>query len=316
MYPFMFKSLKFELDHDTIVEVSHPARQTLFHPKHSKHNKVITRIKAEVAAAVSSKDNRVEASQASRKLTMADIDVADIDLLDFFSNDDQPSTSAAPLATQYSVQHTTQQQNTNRHPPGSAAHTTLPPSRGGGGDTAVNSPSNAARPLNTANNNNRSSNNSNISKSGPTAAVADFTETYSGLRVRNRLLSAEDMRVRMKGRKVHRLDALRVAPLGALQSDDPSDAWATLGVLVSKSPRRQAANGGSYSIWTLSDLSRKENDLSVFLFQEALGSHWTVCTGTLLAVVGAKVLPPKAGDGGGKGKLSLSVETPWQVRKR
>lgn len=119
--------------------------------------------------------------------------------------------------------------------------------------------------------------------------------------------------MRMKGRKVYRLEALRIAPLRALESQDASDAWATLGVLVSKSPRRQAANGGSYSIWTLSDLSRKDNDLSVFLFQEALGSHWTVCEGTLLAIVGVKVLPPKAGDASGKGRLAVSVDTPWQV---
>lgn len=140
--------------------------------------------------------------------------------------------------------------------------------------------------------------------------LADFSEAYSGLRVRNRLLSAEDMRLRMKGRKVHRLADLKAVPARALESQDPADAWAALGVLVSKSPRRQAANGGSYSIWTLSDLSRKENDVSLFLFQEALGSHWTVCEGTLLAVLSAKVLPEK---GNGDQRLALSVDAPWQV---
>ena len=101
----------------------------------------------------------------------------------------------------------------------------------------------------------------------------------------------------------------------ALESQDPSDAWAVLGVLVSKSTRRQAANGGSYVIWTLSDLSRKDHDVSVFLFREALGSHWTTCEGTLMAVLSAKVLPPKGGAGGGKDdhRLALSVDAPWQV---
>lgn len=140
--------------------------------------------------------------------------------------------------------------------------------------------------------------------------LADFSEAYSGVRVRNRLLSAEDMRLRMKGRKVHRLAELKTIPARALESQDPADAWAALGVLVSKSPRRQAANGGSYSIWTLSDLSRKENDVSLFLFQEALGSHWTVCEGTLLAVLSAKLLPPKEN---GDQKMALSVDAPWQV---
>lgn len=123
------------------------------------------------------------------------------------------------------------------------------------------------------------------------------------------------MRLRMKGRKVHRLAELRTVPMRALESQDPSDAWAVLGVLVSKSTRRQAANGGSYVIWTLSDLSRKDNDVSVFLFQEALTSHWTTCEGTLVAILSAKALPPKGNAGGGKNdqRMSFSVDTPWQV---
>ena len=122
------------------------------------------------------------------------------------------------------------------------------------------------------------------------------------------------MVIRMKGRKVHRLAGLRAVPASALQSQDPADAWAALGVLVSKSPRRQAANGGSYSIWTLSDLSRRENDVSVFLFQEALSSHWTVCEGTLVVLLSAKVLPDKGGSGGGNAqRLAFSVDSPWQV---
>ncbi|CAM9702803.1 unnamed protein product, partial [Hapterophycus canaliculatus] len=156
---------------------------------------------------------------------------------------------------------------------------------------------------------------SSASRNEPRRPPADFTETFSGLRVRNRLLSADDMRVRMKGRKVHRLAGLRAVPPRVLESQDPADAWATLGVLVSKSPRRQAANGGSYSIWTLSDLSRKDNDVSVFLFQEALSSHWTVCEGMLVAVLGAKVLPDKGGGGGGPLKLALSVDVPWQINR-
>lgn len=121
------------------------------------------------------------------------------------------------------------------------------------------------------------------------------------------------MVVRMKGRAVHRLSGLRAVPPRVLESQDPADAWAALGVLVSKSPRRQAANGGSYSIWTLSDLSRKENDVSLFLFQEALASHWTVCEGTLVALLGPKVLPDKGGNGNAQRKLALSVDAPWQV---
>lgn len=51
--------------------------------------------------------------------------------------------------------------------------------------------------------------------------------------------------------------------------------------------------------------------MSLFLFQEALASHWTVCVGTLIALLSPKVLPDK---GGKAQRLALSVDTPWQVR--
>lgn len=138
---------------------------------------------------------------------------------------------------------------------------------------------------------------------------ADFTEEYSGLRVRNRLLSSEDVRLRLRGRSVHRLSELKTAPLQTTDSQDPANAWATIGVLTAKSQRRQAANGKAFCIWTLSDLSRKEHDASVFLFQDALSSHWTTCEGTLVALLGAKPLPPKERGA----KVSFCLDAPWQV---
>lgn len=243
------------------------------------------------------------------------IDDDDLDLLDLFSNDDTRNNNA-PTRDQGGVWTTAP--STGRQPSGPVVTAprqavTLPlqsPSRGGGGGNNIpHTPISSQKPGTRSSPPPFSSQLAN-SKPKPQPS-ADFTEAYSSLRVRNRLLSAEDMHVRMKGRAVHRLSALRAIPMRKLESQDPSDAWAAVGVLVSKSPRRQAANGGSFSIWTLSDLSRKENDLSVFLFQEALGSHWTVCEGTLLAVLGAKVLPAK---GNGDNRLAVSVDNPWQVR--
>lgn len=230
---------------------------------------------------------------------MVGIDEEDIDLLDF--------SGEAGKATPTQLEDTSTkryQASTRPHDPASTSTKgrTLPVTPSGRQDTSqLSSRSTMVRatPVNL--------------KPRETTQHADFAEEYTGLRVRNRLLSAEDMRIRMKGRVVHRLSSLRSVPLAKLQSQDLSDAWATVGVLVSKSPRRQGANGGSFSVWTLSDLDRKENDLSVFLFQEALNSHWTVCEGTLLAVVGPKVLPPK---GNGENRLAVSVDTPWQVRNR
>ncbi|CAM9686028.1 unnamed protein product [Ascophyllum nodosum] len=226
---------------------------------------------------------------------MTGVDEEDVDLLDFFSGggDTQASTSPPTHETHNvstcgkSIRQTHEVSNRTSPVVKSSAR------RSGPASPSSSSPKTSLSPL------------------------TDFTEAYSGLRVRNRLLSGEDMRLRMKGRKVHRLAELRAVPMRALESQDPSDAWAVLGVLVSKSTRRQAANGGSYVIWTLSDLSRKDHDVSVFLFREALGSHWTTCEGTLMAVLSAKVLPPKGGAGGGKDdhRLALSVDAPWQMSR-
>ncbi|CAM9631098.1 unnamed protein product, partial [Ectocarpus sp. 8 AP-2014] len=226
------------------------------------------------------------------------MDDEDMDLLDLFSGETRPSSSNCHLRERKKKE---QQKPQSRGPSASPPPPTPPPpSTASATRTAVLLPSDDNKPR----------------KPPPRRPPADFTEAFSGLRVRNRLLSAEDMRVRMRGRKVHRLDALRAVPPRALESQDPADAWAAVGVLVSKSPRRQAANGGSFSVWTLSDLSRRENEVSLFLFQEALGSHWTVCEGTLIAVVGAKVLPDKGGGGGNAPqRLAFSVDSPWQVNR-
>ena len=262
---------------------------------------------------------------------MGDIADEDIDLLDFFSND-QGDSSPPPS------NHHARRDEANARPPTASGIAAVSPHRQAPRSHLLRRSSappasddikqQQHKPSRALHSNGQPSaaqqgaaSPAPRTKTGPPPPQADFTETFSGLRVRNRLLSAEDMRVRMKGRKVHRLAGLSSVPTRALESQEPSDAWAVLGVLVSKSPRRQAANGGSYSIWTLSDLSRKENDVSLFLFQEALSSHWTTCLGTLVAVLSAKVLPPKDNGGGGGGggssnaqKLAFSVDSPWQVR--
>ncbi|CAB1115167.1 unnamed protein product [Ectocarpus sp. CCAP 1310/34] len=237
---------------------------------------------------------------------MRDMDDEDMDLLDLFSGETRPSSSNChPRESKRTEQQKPQSRGPSASPP---PPTPPPPSTA----SATRGFFSAVLPPSDDDNKPRKP----PAPKPPRRPPADFTEAFSGLRVRNRLLSAEDMRVRMRGRKVHRLDSLRTVPPRALESQDPADAWAAVGVLVSKSPRRQAANGGSFSVWTLSDLSRRENEVSLFLFQEALGSHWTVCEGTLIAVVGAKVLPDKGGDGGNAPqRLAFSVDSPWQVNR-
>eukprot|EP00903_Cladosiphon_okamuranus_P008107 g7814.t1 len=252
---------------------------------------------------------------------MGDINDEDLDLLDLFCDDKPIQSSSKSLPRDDRSQPTQQQQQRTQNPQRSSAAS--PPSSQQSHGPADHLRRNDPPPPPSSSS---STSTSSLPPPPPPgrnkppkprlAATGDFVETFSGLRVRNRLLSADDMLVRMRGRKVHRLAGLRAVPATTLQSQDPADAWAALGVLVSKSPRRQAANGGSYSIWTLSDLSRRENDVSVFLFQEALSSHWKVCEGTLVALLSAKVLPDKGGGGGGNAqRLAFSVDSPWQINR-
>lgn len=63
----------------------------------------------------------------------------------------------------------------------------------------------------------------------------------------------------------------------------------TIGVLARKTMSKASANGGSFMVWSLSDLN--DTELGVFLFGEAYEVHWKQMEGSVVAVLNAALLP-------------------------
>ncbi|CAM9111857.1 unnamed protein product, partial [Phaeothamnion confervicola] len=153
-----------------------------------------------------------------------------------------------------------------------------------------------------------------------------LVEPHSGLRVRNRVLSGNDMFLRLKGRRLFKLADLPAAPRKVLEGSDLMDAWATLGVLTGRSEKRHASNGNPYASWRLSDLSGRESGVTLLVFRDALAAHSRVTEGTLLLLAGVGALPARSdGNGGGyfggkggaatteKPSVCLKADQPWQL---
>ena len=90
-------------------------------------------------------------------------------------------------------------------------------------------------------------------------ARVETVEKYSGLRIKNRVVAGMVVEDRFNDLRFYRLKDLRHTISGR---------WASAGVLVEKSVK-QSSNGGSYSVWKLSDLGRDDVCVSVFLFGQA-----------------------------------------------
>ena len=144
---------------------------------------------------------------------------------------------------------------------------------------------------------------------GSKAKVDLSLDPHSGLRLRNRLISGSDLDAHMKGRLCVRLPKLPATPVARLE--DPNIDWVTFGVVVHKSATKVSAKGGKYAIWKLSDL--EEGNMTLFLFGDAYEAHWKESNGAVIAVLNARVLPPR--EGARSNERSLSVTEPGEVAK-
>jgi Primase zinc finger len=115
----------------------------------------------------------------------------------------------------------------------------------------------------------------------------------------------------MRGRHNYCIAKLHQIPLQALDSPDPENAWATIGVLVSKSQQRAASKGGSYCVWRFSCLSATVDDMTVLLSAQALTEHTAMPEGTLMIVAQPRLLPCKDGSN----KLTFAVNESWQLNE-
>ncbi|XP_073012143.1 uncharacterized protein [Typha latifolia] len=129
-------------------------------------------------------------------------------------------------------------------------------------------------------------------------------EKFSGLRIRNPLVSSVEIGNRFSDIRFIRLPAIK----NLLSGDGLSGCWATVGVVLEKGIPRVSSTGKSYGIWKMGCLD--ESDVSVFLF----GDSYTRCceepVGTVFALFNSAVRK----DAGSKG-FSLSVYSANQMLK-
>ncbi|KDO20904.1 hypothetical protein SPRG_14135 [Saprolegnia parasitica CBS 223.65] len=134
-------------------------------------------------------------------------------------------------------------------------------------------------------------------KAAPSDLDMSSAEEFSQLRVRDRVISADDMRANMEGRTNVRLAELESKHLSRLENEDID--WVTIGVVTSAS-HLTAPDGKKYVVWTISDLDNCI--VSLFLYNDAYEAHWKGSTGRLVAVINPVVLPARE-----SGKFALKV---------
>ena len=127
-------------------------------------------------------------------------------------------------------------------------------------------------------------------------ARVETVEKYSGLRIKNRVVAGLVVEERFNDLRCYRLKDLRHTISGRC---------ATAGVLVEKSVK-QSSNGGSYSVWKLSDLGRDDVCVSVFLFGQAHIDNWKEPEGTIWSIVDAQLNESKGERD--KGRPSATVD--------
>ncbi|XP_020115314.1 protein MCM10 homolog isoform X2 [Ananas comosus] len=129
-------------------------------------------------------------------------------------------------------------------------------------------------------------------------------EKFSGLRIRNQLISPMEISNRFSDIRFVRLATIR----NSLSGDSLSGCWATVGVLLDKGSPRVSSAGKSYAIWKMGCLD--ESDVSVFLFGDSYTQYCNEGVGAVFALFNSAVRR----DTGGKG-ISLSVYSAGQMVK-
>ncbi|GAA0143374.1 hypothetical protein LIER_04071 [Lithospermum erythrorhizon] len=121
-------------------------------------------------------------------------------------------------------------------------------------------------------------------------------EKFSGLRIRNQLVSPTELSDRIADIRFVRLPAIK----NLLRGDTLSGCWATTGVLTEKGAPRTSSTGKAYAIWKMGCLD--ENFISVFLFGDAYQRNCEEKLGTVFTLFNCSVRKDNSETG-----FSLSV---------
>ncbi|ESQ45995.1 hypothetical protein EUTSA_v10000193mg [Eutrema salsugineum] len=129
-------------------------------------------------------------------------------------------------------------------------------------------------------------------------------EKFSGLRIRNQLLSPAEINDRFSDIRFVRLPTIK----NLLMGDKLSGCWATMGVLTEKGQPKTSSIGQPYGIWKIGSLN--QNTVSLFLFGDAYKNYQTEMAGTVFGLFNCSVRKDKVG-----GDFSLSVNSAKQMVK-
>ncbi|CAL8385368.1 unnamed protein product [Gadus morhua 'NCC'] len=131
-------------------------------------------------------------------------------------------------------------------------------------------------------------------------------EKYSGLRLRNPLVSSCEMDRKMAERRLIRLSQL---PQRIVQEKLEDSDWVTFAVLINKATRQAKGSGNTFSTWTLSDLHDLEVCVTLMLFGNEHKEHWKTEVGSVIGVLNPNLMKQRDGYDG----ISLSVDNPQKV---
>eukprot|EP01130_Rhizamoeba_saxonica_P003644 TRINITY_DN1518_c0_g1_i1.p1 TRINITY_DN1518_c0_g1~~TRINITY_DN1518_c0_g1_i1.p1 ORF type:complete len:451 (-),score=103.03 TRINITY_DN1518_c0_g1_i1:923-2275(-) len=142
-------------------------------------------------------------------------------------------------------------------------------------------------------------------------ALNPLKEPYSGLNLRTRLLSLEDMDESMQDRKMIKLSNLinfhsSAKKLGIDANTYVDGDWVTIAVLGRKSNPKNTKSKEKYSIWDLYDLNGIS--INLFLFGSSFDEHWSLAEGSVIIVYNSKFLSSQ-----GKQGFALSVQSEDQL---
>ncbi|RDX74764.1 Protein MCM10-like protein, partial [Mucuna pruriens] len=155
-----------------------------------------------------------------------------------------------------------------------------------------------------------------VSKPSNTPVTNDSQlDKFSGLRIRNQLLTPAELREHFSDIRFVRLSVIKNSLIG----DTFSGSWATVGVLTEKGSQKTSSSGKSFCIWKIGCLD--ENTVSLFLFGDAYQKNMQEQAGTVFALFNCTVrkdtvvlncyeLVPFFGNG-----FSLSIYSTRQIMK-
>lgn len=129
-------------------------------------------------------------------------------------------------------------------------------------------------------------------------------EKFSGLRIRNQLLTPAELKEHFSDIRFVRLSVIKNSLIG----DTLSGSWATVGVLTEKGSQRTSSSGKGYCIWKIGCLD--ESTVSLFLFGDAYQRNMQEQAGTVFALFNCAVRKDNAGNG-----FTLSIYSPKQIMK-